>query len=291
MQTCIIIVFNLAICTDCLRLTSIQTPAEEIIKSEDEITELGKMGVNSMTKFITQNNSLKDEDRYVVFFAGVEGSGHHVLETMMKKIKHHTVDFPKGWGCGEIWKHDEIHAMVNTFQSLTPGQIHILPQQASYPECGVPNHKQRRDAHPRLEWIAEAAKEAGVKFHVIQLYRAFDDCLAADCLHRKFETCPLQAETLNANGATLVAQLNMVPKDMISCFHYGDHQSMQKALEVTFGAENIPQEMVDVIFQDHVPKGERNKVSNWATYIQTFSETDATLMNFCLSHKSVLSFD
>eukprot|EP00408_Alexandrium_pacificum_P010020 CAMPEP_0171229544 /NCGR_PEP_ID=MMETSP0790-20130122/38935_1 /TAXON_ID=2925 /ORGANISM="Alexandrium catenella, Strain OF101" /LENGTH=72 /DNA_ID=CAMNT_0011695727 /DNA_START=87 /DNA_END=301 /DNA_ORIENTATION=+ len=67
--------------------------------------------------------------------------------------------------------------------------------------CCQGNHEERaHSCQPRLDWLAQAARDAGVNLKVLFLYRKLEDCLAADCLHRDMEACLNQTETLISNA-------------------------------------------------------------------------------------------
>merc|ERR1712083_1007099 len=96
-----------------------------------------------------------------------------------------------------------------------------LPYQATYPSCGVQeqNHESRMQRyHPQLSWLQHAADEAGVKLHVVFLQRDIKDCLALTCLQRNYEDCAHQSQTLEQNSLELLAQLDDLNNDAVSCF-------------------------------------------------------------------------
>lgn len=194
--------------------------------------------VRSLNALDTSNNSRAR----VVFYAGLEGAGHHLLFSVSVKISRSTgiklgsVQFPSSWACGKRWGMDGIQTMAQAFKKLDRSQVWTLPPFASYPECQVGCHKCRRDwSMPKLQWIAEAASKAGVDLHVILLYRPVVDCLVAGCIHRDFEPCRPYNETLNSMAHILSSQLDKMDSTTIHCFRYGNLSSMSAACDAAYG--------------------------------------------------------
>jgi len=198
--------------------------------------------------------SLDTEKRpKVVFIAGLEGSGHHLLEKITPSKHYNRIEFPGTWQCNVEWQQKEKELFVSQLRNLSTDAIHVLPQQFSYPMCKAGGHEGRMTVHhPRLDWIREATSEAGVSFHVIQLHRSLDDSLASGCLHKKIENCPQQTETLVANGKFLAEHLQQFSPDERLCFRYSDAESMEKALVSAFGKQ--AKELVADVYYDQPPK-------------------------------------
>ena len=62
------------------------------------------------------------------------------------------------------------------------------------------------------------------------------DTLAADCLHRSFDSCDFQADILNFNGRAPVENLRLVPRSDLSCFPYGDLERMRQSAKLSMHA-------------------------------------------------------
>lgn len=223
-----------------------------------------------------------DSNVKIIFFAGVEGSGHHLLESITPHIRICPLNFAPGtWGCGGEWQRTGFEIFVSQLKQLEGSCIHMLPQQMSYPMCEDGGHEGRMTYdYPRLDWIHEAVQQVGgIQLHVVQLYRDMGDCLAADCLHRTFEPCEQQAQTLISNGAKLSGHLKLLdPRDR-SCFSYGEPQAMVNAVEETFGAEYG--DLVTDIYSEHPAQGLRDQVPKWAEYVSMMQDVQSSLYDEC----------
>jgi len=192
---------------------------------------------------------------HVIFFAGLEGTGQHLLEQLWSDLheKHETklkqLDFPRDhWPCGSAWDAAGIKEMEKTFEQIktSPG-IYTLPQQDSYP-CGQGDHATRKTAHPNLKYIETAAKKVGVALHVVFIHRDLGDALRSDCKTRQFESCDLEAEQLIHNGKLLLHDLGSLKQGMVSCFKYGNIASMKRSFKKAFpvkGSRKIVREDFD----------------------------------------------
>lgn len=182
-----------------------------------------------------------------VFVAGLEGSGHHLLEDLWHILREargfnfRELAMPPSWHCGMKW--DQARGwidMVHAFDGLDAGVTYLLPAKASYP-CGSGSHADRRDMFfPHADWVSEVAFDAGADFHVLLLYRPIEQILASDCLHRRFEdSCALAAETIEANAAHLVDQIAVMRKahgsHKVNCMVYGDVPQMISSIEQVIG--------------------------------------------------------
>jgi hypothetical protein len=231
----------------------------------------------------------------VIFIAGVEGSGHHFMQKFMNRVVGQHIEFPPAWRCGHRPSSEGIAAMQESMARLETGRTYMLYDicpdcQASYP-CGpgsgsnAARHLARNGEHwPRLDWIAQAADGAGVLLHVILLYRTLDDCLASDCLNRNFEDCDGQAETLATAGAALASQASVVsvgPAQM-SCFEYGDLDSLAAAMDDIFGDGQVPEDLITSVWEDRAPRGRpRESVQNWADLVGRLGSADNSLRDVC----------
>lgn len=250
-------------------------------------TNVSSLRLNS--KSSSQNDFNVSSKVKLFFYAGVEGSGHHLMKAVTASLarnqKEHPffslplISLPHAWGCGKKWNHDAIEDVVTQWKTLQPGS-YILPQQASYPMCGVGNHSGR--AHmffPHIDWMKAAADQAGVTLHILYLYRPLADCLAADCLHRKFESCKEQTETLSNNARELLNQLKSFPKSDYKCFYYGDVDAMQNAVTETFGPE--AEEILETIYAEHPPQGLREKEKGWSKLEAKLEPTNIEMKEAC----------
>jgi len=223
----------------------------------------------------------------VIFSAGLEGAGHHFVESVLQWIPHSDVRLPPSWGCdkmGTIWSKEGIPVMQDIFRELHPSTLWVLPGY-SYPCHGLGNMEGRRQHlpfHPRVEWMYQAAAAANVDLHVLLIHRPLDDALAADCLHRNFMSCVEQAAYLNAEGAIMLKQLRTIPQNVISCFEYGQLDVMEKALSRHFDVEQAAK-LVDTLWSDHVGQDQRESIRGWSTSVQSFSELQRDLDTFCRS--------
>jgi len=275
--------FSLLTRVSCLRLVDKIAPNSFQERSLDEIG----MNWNASSNwdfFMKDASPVK-----LLFFAGLEGSGHHLMDSVIKRVKgeqivkHKYDGFGKSkWNCGE-WHHEGKEEVVREWKELKPG-LHILPWFMSYPMCGAGNHDGRAHKfHPRIDWMKEAADEAGIKLHIIYLYRHVPDCLAADCIHRAgnftMENCSSQTETLFHNAAELVKQLQTISKSDYSCFRYGDMDSMRSVIQENFGAESG--NLIDVIFQQHPSKAEREREEGWSNFESQLGKTNLEMSLAC----------
>lgn len=206
---------------------------------------------------------LKSKKAKVIFFAGVEGSGHHLLEAMMPHINYTQTGFESSsWTCGGEWKETGIQDFTRHLESLNPNVLYVLPQQYSYPMCMVGGHVGRMTYDcPRVDWMQEAAHAAGVDLHVIQLHRDLGDCLSADCTHRNFEPCAEQADTLLAMGSKMKDQLIQLQPEERSCFRYGNDEEMAREIVTVFG--DGYEDLASSIYKNRQHGNKRDSVPNW----------------------------
>lgn len=271
-------------------------------KADDEVDAWGDVAMSIITSVVRGIRYSQPAQRRVVFFAGVEGTGHHLLQAIYKQItekpevagtKLEAVAFPRVWGCGMKWQEGGKQEMTETFEQLNSSNVvWTLPQQASYPECGVGDvednqlkHDSRAyDYHPRLDWIEQVATATGTDLHVILLYRPLIDCLIADCQHRHFEPCQDQADTLQSNAGFLVDQIKASFKEPgnVHCFRYGDHESMHGAVNGAYGKTNpnMTREVLNEVWRPH-KKSSAERESMEKMYASKLAEADATLLELC----------
>jgi len=245
-----------------------------------------------------------DKKPVVVFIAGLEGSGHTLIEgiagriiegsTVMKSV----LSFPKDWECGTVWDEHGIGEMVSKMRQLQNGAVYVLPR-ATYPQCGLADpknkklkldHAKRRDKyHPRLDWIKQAADHADVEFRTILLYRPLEDVLASNCLHSFSEPCQGESQTLKKNAFFLVGHLRQLDAGTIQCFKYGHVDKMQTALQQTFGQAGGYTELVKKVWTDRGDEEQkehqdiRHLVPGWQAMLKDMSMADSALRGICQS--------
>lgn len=156
----------------------------------------------------------------VLFIAGLEGAGHHLIEAITKKTGIAAMHIPHGCHIKRTTQE-----FKNIFSKLKPG-LHLLPQQYSFPCAGD---------FPNLPGMIEAANQTGVSMHVIFLHRKASDCLKANCITRKFGTCDAKSSDLREFVGYMEDSAKLLDNDQKSCFKFGDMQSMKEALEPFFG--------------------------------------------------------
>jgi len=221
----------------------------------------------------------------VIFSAGLEGSGHHFIRSVMESIPHSVVRMPPQWGCsvmGTIWSEDGIPVMQDIFRELHPPTLWVL-RDDSYPCYGTGNMEGRRQHlpfHPRVDWMYQAAAAANIDLHVLYLYRPLDDALAADCIHRHFMSCSEQAAYLNSEGALMLEQLRNIPPNIISCFRYGNLDVMEKTVSRHVESKQA-EKLVDTLWSDHVGHDRRESISGWNATVEAFSQLQRELDMMC----------
>lgn len=235
----------------------------------------------------------------LIFLAGVEGAGHHFMHKFMNRIVPNHITFPPAWPCGGPWSPDGKVAMRDKLTGLQKGGMYMLydhscqaacDSMSSYPCGGGSHYNRNQNWWPLLDWIAGAAQDAGVVLHVIFLHRNLEDCLAADCLHRHMESCDNQAQTLSHVGSVLAAQLwttfgvdheNAINPANVSCFQYGDLDTLNAAMDDIFGKGRVPQDLIDTVWQDRPARGQRAAISNWHDLLGTMARSDSALSEAC----------
>lgn len=281
-------------------------PLQELVARSDREGD-ANMSINSWSQttstfgnFLSRNMSRNKKPK-LVFIAGVEGAGHHLLETIMKHFDYCSIgggtQLFSSWAENRVWKEEDIPSFTAYLQQhLKAGCINVLPAEMSYPDgYGAGASKEERHAFrmnkgfPRMGWIRTAAQGAGADFHVMYLHRPFADCLAADCLHRKFETCPLQAETLDSNAFELVKQLESIPLQDRSCFRYGNPESMEKSLRSVFG--KTAEQAGLQVWEDHPSKDQRKSEKDWDLLVKKLEPREARLENICRASSQVAMRD
>jgi hypothetical protein len=236
----------------------------------------------------------------ILFFAGVEGSGHHVLKAFFENIPYCPLPYePKSWSCGFEWDKAELPQFVNQLRRLdhlhSKQCIHVLYDTSrpevmqSYPCDGKAQSKgdpkvahqiRTNYAYPRLDWIQEAVQQVpGTRLHVMQLHREMSDCLAASCVRRQFESCDMEAETLAYNGEVLLKHLQKIPPDQRSCFKYGRRESMEMAIKESFGSKYG--DLVAQVYQDHEADKSFESSPEWDGFVSRMRGVEEPLLKLC----------
>lgn len=205
----------------------------------------------------------------VIFYAGLEGAGHHFLKKMEPKLQSKVRmgyigngrSILPGLDCDEPgYNSTNFVKLRKVFANLDPGVVYLMPHLLSYPHCGMNidhMHEFRRDVlHPDAGFMAQAADEAGVEFRVLFLHRPIMKSLVAGCIHRPFEKCEPYVETLVSNADYLVQNLNTVGLHRAHCFSFGDIDSMASALDAVYGPGLTSREEVEGTFRSGSAHGE-----------------------------------
>lgn len=238
---------------------------------------------------IQKLSSVDNQSTRVLFFAGIEGAGHHFMEHVLQDIPHKEVRLPHTWQCrpeGSIWMKSDTATMKETLRGLSVSTLWTFPPLLSYPCHGSSNVTGRRahlPFHPRLDWIREAAAAANVDLRVILVFRPVADTLAADCIHRDFDNCSAQADILNFNGRALVDHLRSVPRSALSCFPYGDQARMRESLR---NSMNDTRDLLGTAWADHVEQDSRDTVPDWANLVRSLEPLEHDLWTLCESARA-----
>lgn len=198
---------------------------------------------------LTEQEKMSAVDEYekkqpvVVFLAGVEGAAHHFAEAVFKAWAHDrsvyhggNISWPDKWGPRRVETAEGIPILQKEFEALESNTVSLIWR--SYPFGPGLHHVRRMLNRPNLKYIAQAASNAGVKLKVIFMLRDLVDCLIADCVHRQFESCEDQLETLNSNGRALAAQIRKLDPEIVECFEFGNQESMYKSFSDVYGPQS-----------------------------------------------------
>jgi hypothetical protein len=258
------------------------------------LTIAAAFGLKLETDRMATQTTISQENRSratLVFIAGLEGSGHHLLLSFLDHIKTTPAEgwaflseLPSQWQQGgKSRKEPDYSEIVNRWANLPEGTIEFIGlwPPISYPAWTGSHWDRMHFQYPRLDWIQDAAHEANVNLRVIFAHRALDACLAANCLHREFETCPLQVETMKWNARHLASHLNAIPSSELQCFTYGNPDSMLKSLQDVLGVEQVPQNIVDLVYVENPPDNLRDNEEHWDDLVKSLGGAQTTLDNIC----------
>eukprot|EP00811_Abedinium_folium_P022582 NODE_3198_length_2076_cov_5.543869.p1 GENE.NODE_3198_length_2076_cov_5.543869~~NODE_3198_length_2076_cov_5.543869.p1 ORF type:complete len:596 (-),score=113.57 NODE_3198_length_2076_cov_5.543869:171-1958(-) len=234
----------------------------------------------------------------LVFNAGLEGSGHHLLMAIVGEFengKHGSsivrYPLPRSWHC-DTWAAPQQKEFVEALQRIpiSPSTdiIHTLPQADSFPMCGASlKIAQRRDKAvlPRLDWIWEASRDAGVALDVIFARRPITDSLLSVCVDRVWESCQNYFPKLVDFAKLFVAQLKVLDAQQIHCFRYGNHSSMERVMREVYGERFEPARVVKEVF---IPGSRtRQEIVVAQEYEERLKELDEALEEQCQRAENV----
>lgn len=191
-----------------------------------------------------------------VFFAGLEGSGHHYAKAVVRSPSVRnlwvSVKTPRQWQCdmSNVWQDSNnirqtaIQLWNQAFRGRSKNTVGVLPQQWSFPMCGLNSQNGRKTAKfvPHIDWMASTALQASVQFHVLFLYRDAVKSLLAGCVHRKFQPCDSYVTTLVNNMREMRRQFEvlesscLVHPTWIRCLRYGAPTQNVGAFQAFFGS-------------------------------------------------------
>lgn len=237
----------------------------------------------------------------VVFVAGLEGSGHHLLETLWTELqsampavafRHVNVSMfnilSNSPAPGETML-AALSAVRDNFDKAPAGEqaIWMLPECVSYPCGGVGDHNGRQGQlySPNFIEYMEVAEQVGVELHVIFLFRPIEDCMTASCVHRDFEPCDELVDTVLASEKNLAAQLWQLPAEAATCFEYGDLDSMTLALEEAVGYGLQARETIERNWEDKAEEEGASEGADveplWSTFVQQVAPAQHELGMLC----------
>lgn len=246
-----------------------------------------------------------------VFFAGLEGSGHHFLFGILGeftgqfpgKVVEFTGQFPgegarlmPGIDCGHQ-SYDSLHFewLRAKMMALEPGKVYLMPVGMSYPVCGDSDEDELREKilHPHLSFIAKAAEQADVDLQVVFMYRPIIESLIAGCVHRHFNSCEEYAKILVSNAGFLSRQLQRTDTTAtkVHCFRFGNKTSMAAALDAAGGAGIHTQELIRERFYSEPYDEKTEKKADSAedhlskVAIQQLDQADVALQQICQDHE------
>lgn len=202
----------------------------------------------------------------VVFVAGLEGSGHHLLDSAWRKMladdgsgfSLSSLGFaqpkpPTSWACQKEWLRPDIDRQKAVFQwardcqngigtgsycsAARDANAFILSESCLPYPCGNKTLQERRDNFlPRVDWIAEAAESEDVDLRVLLLQRPLDELLLVNCKHRASEECHREKDILVGNAMLLSEQIRQVRARLgptaVRCVDYCDLPESVAALDV-----------------------------------------------------------
>lgn len=209
------------------------------------------------TPYLVQKRHLSDTARFI-FFAGIEGTGHHFWAEILKKLKMHAEIFNKSLisDVGEnglqnyLWQLAlaETEKDYLTYHSLAirrmaeltttfsrhpeekPSQIFFMLNllrfkgngMMSYPNFGEAGDAKKTLQHPNLRYMADIAEFTRSDLRIIVLVRNPIDILISTTVHRDHNALMLQAKVLMQNLSVLLAQLLALDPSFFLCINMDD---------------------------------------------------------------------
>jgi hypothetical protein len=186
-----------------------------------------------------------DDSKRILFFAGLEGTGHHAMKEVMMECVNTTfctsfedmnLDLFKRnsngvfglFGAADAAKSsywlDSFLEHLTVFSQLSQPQLSVLalgmiPRvgMASYPNFGSTETKSID--HPDLLPLVVLAEAAKVDLRIVVLQRKAYDILVSTIVHRNFGH-GYEARILLDNAAVLYSQLKLIDPKFFVCLHY-----------------------------------------------------------------------
>lgn len=229
----------------------------------------------------------------LLFFAGVEGSGQSLVESLWGSFypgagnasQSHILPLPEEWKCGNEWTAEAVTNLTRIMRTIPERSLWSFPASwSTYPSCRNGSHGSRVDLDfvPHLDYIARAAHVAEVDLRVVILYRPLKDALAAECMSRHTESCGLQALTVEANTKYLMKQLSQIHPSRIACFQHLGSSTMEKEVRLQYGLDSpFADKVVDVLFEESVSGPLRKRFTEWNQYVAMLQDLSLQLFKFC----------
>lgn len=223
----------------------------------------------------------------VLFFAGVEGAGHDILEALWDKYAQNDriLSLPPQWECGKEWAIEGIDVMKNVFRRLKHDEMWSLPQRRSFPECysEKQSHADRMyKSHPRIDFLMKAADEAHVDLHVILLHRPLKECLSVDCFNEESESCALQSETLKENAKIMTQEISgTIDLNKLSCVRFGQNDEIEKQIREVMGFDLETDDLIHGLLEKNIPVAVRKNLTAWPEILKILGNGDVNVARLC----------
>jgi hypothetical protein len=222
----------------------------------------------------------KENVKTFLFFAGVEGTGHHFVSALLKSCKNCVSNGPVG---GLLYSHGSNLSLWSSscnypgsdskliFRKLVTALRKYwkeLPQKAVIPlNCGrsngntgmmsYPNFggKCRWSQHPDLDSLFEACDVAGVNCGVVVLTRDADKVIKSTSINRKYSPVATQIRMMTTMLSVINSQIQRHPHRVLACWNY-DTWSGSKELGNVLGYSNDA--FLSLVKREYVSKGKSN---------------------------------
>jgi len=246
----------------------------------------------------------------VLFFAGLEGTGHHLFQTVFNKLSQETDIVRHGCSMTEfLYRQGSKKSMFETTTSENYNQaydafkaslrdlkndsesigkayllnIHVGCKKAtgemSYPNFGG---KFKAFQHPDVVSIALAAEEAGVDLQVVVLNRDAEKIMVSTTVHRHFGGSR-QLNVLEPVAYALLQQLQMLEPDYITaCANFGDPDlSYVPRMETVLRLPTLRENM-ELVMRPSSGQPEKDKYKDLRQRrIMSFNATTYAILKFC----------